>query len=883
MIPRPIALMQSRIEDAKTDGDTAYWMHLLYFGELVTKYITLFFVAGIGVDKEQSRYSLLHKLVRSDGLGDWVQSLDEALFGPASQHLANGFHRDRNELTERFGPGTWQYSAIESLWAAAALVLNEQEAPPTKISLKSWFAKFVEIRNKTRGHGATNIATCIKMAPQLKSSLDTIVSSLSLFQHPVAFLHRNLSGKYRVVPLGGKPDVFLPLKSNSDLTGPQSRHLDEGIYLYVDDFLPLTLLFTDADCADFFFPNGQLKGLHFESLSYLSDSRIFRDATPYLKVAKDRPASETHGGSDIEIVGSSLSNIPPTLSEYVNRQELEDELVRKLQDDRHPVVSLRGRGGIGKTSLALQVVHKLALSGTFQLIVWFSARDIDLTPDGPKLVRPHVLTKQDIANEYSRLVGPQGIHKSQKPEAFLTIEMSTPDTSSRKLFIFDNFETVRNPGDVYNWLNNSIRSPNKILITTRHNEFKADYPIEVPGMSESESASLIEIVARRLGIGHLITSDFKRDLTEEADGHPYIIKVLLGDVSKNGKVTKFERIVADKNDILDALFERTFSGLSPSSKRVFLTLCRWRSLVPSVAVKAILLRATNERMDVEASIDELVRSSFVDRIIGADGAEFLGVAIAASIFGTKKLSLSPYRAAIEADVELLRLFGATTRIDLRAGAGIRIGRMFRNIALSLSRRKDAKEFLDSVYPSLELICRSVPEAWLKLCELFEEFYPGDAEKKTIEFLERYTEAVGPDQTSLEVWMKLHRLYKATNNFLGAGQALLHACSKDGVDFLILSNSAFWFNYQIKEQKTAPGGTDHAEWSVLVKELIQLMEARVNEANATDLSRLAWLHLIVGGSGQLGPRRASELAEMGLDLDPANEHCRKIAARLDQRP
>jgi hypothetical protein len=81
-----------------------------------------------------------------------------------------------------------------------------------------------------------------------------------------------------------------------------------------------------------------------------------------------------------------------------------------------------------------------------------------------------------------------------------------------------------------------------------------------------------------------------------------VIKILLGEVAKAGELVKVERIVADSDEILKALFERTYSGLSPVAKRVFLTLCNWRSLVPQIALEAVLLRPSNEKMDVLSAL-----------------------------------------------------------------------------------------------------------------------------------------------------------------------------------------------------------------------------------------------------------------------------------------
>jgi hypothetical protein len=52
-----------------------------------------------------------------------------------------------------------------------------------------------------------------------------------------------------------------------------------------------------------------------------------------------------------------------------------------------------------------------------------------------------------------------------------------------------------------------------------------------------------------------------------------------------------------------------------------------------------------------------------------------------------------------------------------------------------------------------------------------------------------------------------------------------------------------------------------------------MLARLGEADATDLSRFAWLCLSVGNS-----EKAKQYTLKGLQLDPSNEYCLRLAER-----
>ncbi|WP_296546234.1 hypothetical protein, partial [Phenylobacterium sp.] len=95
----PLDLMRQRVDRYGSDSDSSRFTELLYLGELVLKLTTAAVVAAIQDDREGHRYRLLHTIVRSDGLGSWSKVLDEALTGPASQHLSAALGEARQALT----------------------------------------------------------------------------------------------------------------------------------------------------------------------------------------------------------------------------------------------------------------------------------------------------------------------------------------------------------------------------------------------------------------------------------------------------------------------------------------------------------------------------------------------------------------------------------------------------------------------------------------------------------------------------------------------------------------------------------------------------------------------------------------------------------------
>ena len=838
----------------------------LYAGEFIVKITTAAFIASILDDRERHRYRLIHGLIRADGIGEWVSKLDESLTGPASQHLTDAAKEDRRAFTERVGKGTWQHEAVRTLHEVLTGIQTQQPMAD-KVSLRTWFSMFAELRNKTRGHGAITPALCAKLAPSLDKSVQTIAAHNPVFGRPWAYLHRNLSGKYKVVGVSGDSLAFAPLKSTAAVAGENHPN---GIYIWSSGPRLVELVSSDLNVTDFYFPNGAFNGKTFEFHSLLTDSRLLGDASPYLATAAERPSSETEGKGELDIIGRVFTNLPALPADYVRRQQLEEKVREILCNDRHPIVTLVGRGGIGKTSLALTVLRELTEHHTFDTILWFSARDIDLTLSGPKVVQPHVLSERDIAEEFIELTGALVQHPGEKrPAISLMAEHLRQSSLGSTLFVFDNFETVRSPVDLFQWIDTNIRLPNKALITSRFRDFKADYPIEVSGMEHAEADELVTKTVRALRIDNLITTDYREQIIEESDGHPYVIKIILGEVADAKSRSRPRALIARKDEILEALFERTFASLSPIAVHVFLTLSGWRSLVPQLALEAALLRRQGEGRDPEAGVTELVRKSLVERISAADESDFLSVPLTAALFGQKKLAVSPSRPMIETDIKFLQTMGHAADGNLREGIKPRIQALFRAVA---KRVIDENEPFDEMRPALEYLARSYAPAWLMLAELQQEVGGESTWKNEAEYIRRFLEQNPQAESAQDAWQRLFALYEAANDIIGACTAFLNVAQTSSPPLFQISNMANLLN----NERTLIDSTAVVERATVFGPMAQLLEKHLARASATDLSRLAWLHLHRGDQ-----KRAREIADLGLQRDPSNVHCQRLCEKLAQ--
>lgn len=274
----------------------------------------------------------------------------------------------------------------------------------------------------------------------------------------------------------------------------------------------------------------------------------------------------------------------------------------------------------------------------------------------------------------------------------------------------------------------------------------------------------------------------------------------------------------------------------------------------SLALKAALLRPANERMDVSAAVDELIRSSLVEATDDPEGERFLSVPLAAQLFGRSKLRVAAARAAIESDLAIIQAFGAAQETDVRRGLRPRIDALMSTADASDAESRSVLEYVASRYPP----------AWLKLADAYSEMKDHVSELKAAE---RYVEARPEDA---EGWRRVAKLATDHGDADRAMNALLQLSALPNTPYREISNAADAFNY-FRSKKAL--GDDWGEKTMMAERLRTLLEARLSEADATALARLGWICLHLGDVIS-----AKEYARRGLAIDPHNRHCARILAK-----
>lgn len=853
-----------RVEIAREESDTDYFLTLLYAGEMLTKIVVLGLASGIQNDSNRSRYTQLYSLVRADGIGDWVKSLEEVLVGPTSHQAVLETKKLSKDLVQKLPRSSWQYEALGLVHSCLVDIGEPMEDLPTKAQAKNWFHYFARLRNKTRGHGAHKAQILAQVTDKLERSIKLIISNFSLFDCEWAFLSQNLSGKYRVSSISNNTSSFNYLRSNFG----KNEHHQTGVYIYLSRPVRVELLESDIELMDFFLPNGNFSGKRFEIISYLTGIKDTRENVEYLYPAGKLPQSETEGFKELNIVGNCFTNLPKYESIYIHRSSLQKQLLQVLTDSRHPVITLVGRGGIGKTSLALHVLRQLCQRDDFQTVLWFSARDIDLLEEGAKFVKPHVIKIDDLASEFVSLLDTSKQIKKDAQRLYMQEHLTKSDIGPM-LVVLDNFETVENPEEMFAWLDTYVRLPNKILITSRFRDFKADYPIIVGGLTRDEFDALYHRISNDLAIVDILDDVFKEELFYETGGHPYVTKIILGEVAKGGKMIDLKRVVTENDDLLTALFERTFSIISNAAKRLFLTLCSWRSIVPSVGIEAVLQARASEKFEVDEAVEELYSFSFIDKIKSkADNLDFIFVPLSAFLFGKKKLKISPLKSLIDQDLQLLMLFGVGRTAHIGDGVRSRIDHFFRQAANKVNTSPLFK--FENIESILRNICQKDHYSWLSMALFYEE---NSMLFKTIECYYNYLEIEQDDYKKISVWIKLAGIYSAQGASFEEANCILQMCELNSTPFSFVSSSTNRINQLVSIRDFQ---SDEERMAILHKMIDIFLGKSVGmNLEHDDSSKLAWLYI---NSGNI--KEAKKIVKDVLTKDPSHHHCLKINKKLN---
>jgi tetratricopeptide (TPR) repeat protein len=311
-----------------------------------------------------------------------------------------------------------------------------------------------------------------------------------------------------------------------------------------------------------------------------------------------------------------LANLPRR-PYFVGREEEIKTILQSLQpSNRTFIVGIEGIGGVGKSSLAIEVSHRCVENDLFESVIWISAKESVLTLHGVEPIIPEAKSLTDIlitigTNLGNPTIGNLSI-QDQIRRAYNLLSRRTT------LLILDNFESLsrKEQHDILDFLR---RSPItlKVIVTSRERVAEGQI-IRLQGLTHEESNALLKWDAQQKNI-HL-TNEQNKHLVDLTGGLPLALLWVQGQIAVLGySVTQvLDKLNLDSNiPILQYCFNHSWNLLKDGNEKNLLYIL---ALQPEAVSRNALKEISGIDDDevFESAISDLLQLTLTEHDLDRD-------------------------------------------------------------------------------------------------------------------------------------------------------------------------------------------------------------------------------------------------------------------------
>lgn len=305
---------------------------------------------------------------------------------------------------------------------------------------------------------------------------------------------------------------------------------------------------------------------------------------------------------------------------FVGRKAEVDKLLRFLSADYGlNIITVDGIGGVGKTSLVLEVAYRCLEASrtnaievdagmpTFDAIIFTSAKQDALTAGGILPRQQAQRTLQDIFQEISRTLDRPDILRASPDEQFQVVRDDL--SRQRTLLIVDNLETIEDKQGILSFLY-ELPANVKVVITTR--ERQSITPIRLTELPEEQG---LQLIAQRIHQMSVVLSEEQcKALYKTTGGIPAAIIYAIGQISSGYSFTTvIDRIDDASGDVARFCFKSSVEILEGKPSYYLLLAISMFSKSP---IRDALKEVANytDPITVEEGLVQLQRLSLVSQI-----------------------------------------------------------------------------------------------------------------------------------------------------------------------------------------------------------------------------------------------------------------------------
>lgn len=313
-------------------------------------------------------------------------------------------------------------------------------------------------------------------------------------------------------------------------------------------------------------------------------------------------------------------------------READRKAVAKCLVAPHPVVTIVGEGGVGKTALALQCAYDVLLSSDdtpgpprFEAIVWTTLKSKVLTPEGARDIERTIGSTLGLAQVLAGALGMPDVAGVDELQVLID-EILAYLTDFRVLLIIDNFESLTDEAKMQlRPLLAAVPTGSKVLITSRVGLGELEYRYPIDGLDGGTAAELARKFARTLNLRSIseLPEPAIRRYCELLYRNPLLVRWFVSSVHAGAAPEKLlNREGSPFRAVIDYCFENLFERLTALEREIVHILSSARR--PLSHAELFYLTRDRGRDDVEWALNVLHRSSIVtredDRTTGPESA-----------------------------------------------------------------------------------------------------------------------------------------------------------------------------------------------------------------------------------------------------------------------
>ncbi|MFX0138823.1 MAG: NB-ARC domain-containing protein, partial [Candidatus Hodarchaeota archaeon] len=236
-------------------------------------------------------------------------------------------------------------------------------------------------------------------------------------------------------------------------------------------------------------------------------------------------------------------------------------------------LSIIGLGGIGKTSLALEVVNRIKDMNLFHRVLWCTCKKDILIGRDIVRIKNTINYSEGIIRDLCRQLHYSDWQTSDLSRIQVYLKSVLKSNRKRFLILLDNFETINDPGHTIHFFLECL-NPSKLLITSRDDHFLCQtQQHKIKGLSEIDSYNFLKDCAQLYKVPTILRANKSMlyNIHKSTGGQPLAMRLIVGQA---GKIPLDKILITLKKvkgeDIYPFIYYESWQQLELTSKKLLL-------------------------------------------------------------------------------------------------------------------------------------------------------------------------------------------------------------------------------------------------------------------------------------------------------------------------